>query len=456
MSDASHSDVLIVGAGVAGLAAAAALSANGATVTVIERKPFVGGRAYSYLHPALQETVDCQHVLLGCCTNLRHMASQAGVADRIRWYDELNFLEPGGRRSAIKPGTLPAPLHASLGFARAPMLSLRDKAGVATGLLQFMRGYPHADTDSFAAWLKHTGQTQRAIKHFWEPVIVGALNDGFENCSLKYAGQVFHEAFLKSPEGGRLGIPTLPLSEFFGEVARQCELRGTRFVLGRIVDTPVQRVGGKWFVHMDDVSYSADKLILAVPFEQIARLLPPEADLGLDLTPFRHAPITTLHLWFDREIAEYDHAVLLDTGIQWLFNKGRIRGTGAHYAELVISASHAELKTSREDLTANALHELASFFPRVREAKLLKHGILKEARATFSVTPGLDAHRPPQRTSCEGLYVAGDWTRTGWPSTMEGGVRSGYLAAEACSHRPGAFLQPDLPPAGLMKLIARA
>lgn len=454
MNIASHSDVLIVGAGVAGLAAAAALSADGAAVTVIDRKPFVGGRAYSYMHPALQEVIDCQHVLLGCCTNLRYMAAQAGVADRIRWYDELNFLEPGGRRSAIKPGALPAPLHASLDFARAPMLSLRDKAGVATGLLQFMRGYPHTDSASFAAWLKQTGQTSRAIKHFWEPVIVGALNDGFENCSLKYAGQVFHEAFLKSPEGGRLGIPTLPLSEFFGEVARQCEAQGTTFVLGRIVDTPVQRLDGKWFVHMDDASYSADNLILAVPFEQIQRLLPPEADLGLHLEPFRHAPITTLHLWFDREIADYDHAVLLDTSIQWLFNKGRIRNSGMHYAELVISASHAELKTSREDLTTNALRELASFFPRVREANLLKHGILKEARATFSVTPGLDAHRPSQKTACNRLFLAGDWTQTGWPSTMEGGVRSGYLAAEACANHPGAYLQPDLPPTGLMKLIA--
>ncbi|MBS1815855.1 MAG: FAD-dependent oxidoreductase [Acidobacteria bacterium] len=456
MNAATHSDVLIVGAGVAGLAAASALSGTGAgaRVTVVERKPFVGGRAYSYLHPALQERVDCQHVLLGCCTNLRYLAANAGVDDRIRWYDQLNFLEPNGRLSRIQPGAMPAPLHASFDFLRVPMLSVPDKVVIARGLLEFMRGYPLTDGQSFSAWLKRTGQTQRAIKHFWEPVIVGALNDRFENCSLRYAGQVFHEGFLKSAEGGRLGIPAIPLSEFFGEVAKKAEAQGTRFLLGKNVDTPVQRLDGRWWIHLEDESLSADALILAVPFEQVQRLLPPEVDLGLDLSRFTHAPITTLHLWFDREITDLDHAVLLDTGVQWLFNKGRIRRSGAHYVELVISASHAELHESRDEITQSALRELAMFFPAAKDAKLLKNGILKEARATFSVLPGLDAYRPQQTTQCEGLFLAGDWTRTGWPSTMEGGVRSGYLAAEAVTGNTSKFLQPDLPGQGLMRFLA--
>jgi zeta-carotene desaturase len=177
-------------------------------------------------------------------------------------------------------------------------------------------------------------------------------------------------------------------------------------------------------------------------------------ELTEKLANFIHAPITTVHLWWDRAITELDHAVLLDTGIQWMFNKSRIRQkTGEHYVELVISASAQELHEEREEIVQSALRELEMFFPRAREAKLLKSGVLKEARATFSVLPGLDADRPLARTEWPGLYLAGDWTRTGWPSTMEGAVRSGYLAAEAVAGKK--FMQPDLPAAGLMRLIAR-
>jgi zeta-carotene desaturase len=449
-------DVVIVGAGLAGLAAATALSSSGASVTVIDRKPFVGGRAYSYLHPALNEVVDCQHVLLGCCTNLRWLCEQAGLADKIRWYDQLNFLETNGNRSPIQPGTLPAPFHSAPAFLRAQMLSLGDKAVIARGLLDFMRGYPQDDSESFTSWLKRTGQTHRAIKHFWEPVIVGALNDGFENCSVKYAGQVFHEAFLKSAEGGRLGIPTLPLSEFYGEVARLAEMQGTQFLLSQSVDTPIQKLDGKWLIHLEETMLTAQDVIFAVPFEQVSRLLPVEANLSLDLSKFQHAPITTVHLWFDREITDLDHAVLLDTSIQWLFNKTRIRGLREQYVELVVSASHEELKEGREGIIARALKELEIFCPRIRNAVLLKSGILKEARATFSVTPGLDCFRPTQTTACEGLFLAGDWTRTDWPSTMEGAVRSGFLAAEAVMGKPGRFLRSDLKAEGLMRLLTES
>lgn len=453
MSTSSHADVIVVGAGPAGLAAATALSSAGAKVIVLERKPFVGGRAYSYLHPALQEVVDCQHVLLGCCTNLRYLLEDAGAGDFVQWYDELVFLEPNGRSSPIRPTSLPAPLHSSLDFLSAGMLSLVDKIGIARGLMHFMRGYPASDEESFANWLKRTGQSKRAVRHFWEPVIVGALNDGFENCSLRYAGQVFREAFLKSPEGGRLGIPTVPLSQLFGEVGRRAESQGAIFQLSCSVDTPLQQVDGQWTVHVEAGTYHAPNVVLAVPFEQVARLLPPDGGVSPELSAFRHAPITTLHLWFDREISPLPHAVLLDTGIQWLFNKSVIRKSAKPYLELVISASHGELRESREELITNALRELEMFFPAVKQAKLLKSGILKEARATFSVLPGLDQYRPDAVTPFEGLFLAGDWVKTGWPSTMEGGVRSGYLAAEAVAKAPGRFLQPDLPATGLMKLF---
>jgi squalene-associated FAD-dependent desaturase len=473
MSPEKHSDVLIIGAGLAGLSAAVALSAAGANVSLLERKPYVGGRAYSYPHPTLDEVIDSQHVLLGCCTNLIDLCRLSGADKHVRWYDRITFLEPGNpaKRSDIGPTFLPAPGHSSLSFLGASMLSLADKTRIALGLTEFLRGYPATDEEPFSAWLKRTKQTEHAIRHFWEPVIVGALNDSFERCSTRYAGQVFYESFLKSAKGGRLGIPTQPMSDFYAATAKLAEQQGTTLHLRTSIESIVRLADGRWQASgSGGTTHTADNLILALPFEQTARLLQtlPESDPArAQITPllshFVHAPITTLHLWFDREITPLDHAALLDTRIQWMFNKSRIRrdepsqqAVPGQYLELVISASFPELEQSRDQILSSALVELSSFFPAVRTATLLKSGILKEARATFSVTPGLDAYRPASATASPGMFLAGDWTRTGWPSTMESAVRSGRLAAEAMCEAAGKgqrFLSPDLPASGLMKLL---
>ncbi|MCU1321570.1 MAG: squalene-associated FAD-dependent desaturase [Acidobacteriaceae bacterium] len=451
---------MVVGGGLAGLAAAVALAGDGASVTLLERRPSFGGRAYSYEHPALAETVDSQHVVLGCCTNLLGLVGQAGAGELVRWYDELTFLEPGGRKSVMKPSGLPAPLHQAMSFLRAPMLGLKDKVGIAAGLLQFLRGYPAGDAESFATWLKRTGQTERAIRHFWEPVVVGALNDGFEQCSTKYAGKVFHETFLKSEVGGRLGIPAAPLTEFFEPVVALAERLGVTVKLKCGVDGLERRDGG-WVVRAEEREFVADTVVLATDFRQTRKLLDGVGGAGAiasDLERFVAAPITTVHLWYDRDVTEMDHAVLLDTRIQWVFAKSRIRRWGAErgsYLELVISASWAELGMGREEILASALRELELFFPKVREARLVKSGVLKEARATFSVVPGLDAFRPEQRTEWPGLFLAGDWTATEWPSTMEGAVRSGRLAAGAVVGEAGRFMATETPASGLMRWLNR-
>jgi zeta-carotene desaturase len=469
-------EVIVVGAGLAGLSAAVALSAAGTSVALLERKPYVGGRAYSYAHPALDEVIDSQHVLLGCCTNLIDLCQLAGADKHIRWYDTITFLEPRSegrlaRQTDLTPNFLPAPGHNTLSFLRAPMLSLADKSGIALGLLDFLRGYPETDDEPFSAWLTRTRQTQRAIRHFWEPVIVGALNDSFERCSTRYAGQVFHESFLKSAAGGRLGIPAQPLSEFYAAVAQLAQRQGTALHLRTSVDRierlqPVEGGQTLWQTTASDGSQlRARKLVLALPFEQTQRLvstLPEDSPQRQLIFPmmdhYIHAPITTVHLWFDRVITELDHAALLDTRIQWVFNKSRIRRfelqqpTEGQYLELVVSASFAELHQTREQILSSALEELAGFFPAVRQATLLKSGILKEARATFSVIPGLDRYRPAQDAPGAGLYLAGDWTNTGWPSTMEGAVRSGRLAAAAILNR--TCLTTDLAATGLMSLLA--
>ena len=459
-----HQDVVIVGGGVAGLSAAAALAGAGAKVTLLERRPYIGGRAYSYDHPALEETIDSQHVVLGCCTNILDLCQKAGMADMIRWYDELIFLEPTGRRTLLRSSSLPAPAHQAISFLRAPMLSLRDKAAIATGLARFLRGYPAHDTESFANWLKRTGQTDRAIRHFWEPVVVGALNDGFERCSVKYAGKVFHESFLRSPQAGCLGIPAAPLSEFFAPIAEFAQQQGVTVKLKSGVDSIEQAPDGHWQIQTATELYSASAVILASDFKQTRNLLAtlpsPATDAARQLEVFDQfipAPITTVHLWYDRDVTGLDHAVLLDTRIQWVFVKSRIRRWPVErgcYLELVISASWPELEMGREAILASALQEFETFFPVAKQAKLLKTSVLKEARATFSVTPGLDRYRPQQATPWPGLYIAGDWTATEWPSTMEGAVRSGRLAAGALTGDTHRFMAAEAPATGLMRLLS--
>jgi zeta-carotene desaturase len=215
-------------------------------VVLLERKPYVGGRAYSYLHPALNEVIDSQHVLLGCCTNLVDLCRLAGVEHKIRWYDAIPFLEPasdGGeaRRSDLVPGNLPSPAHSMVSFLGAPMLSARDKMGIARGLMEFMRGIPVTDDEAFSEWVKRTGQTQQAIKRFWEPIIVSTLNDTFERTSTRYAAKVMYESLLKSAEGGRMGVPTEPMSEFYAALVELAERQGAEVRLRASVEN-IERV----------------------------------------------------------------------------------------------------------------------------------------------------------------------------------------------------------------------
>jgi zeta-carotene desaturase len=455
--------VAIIGGGLAGLSAGSALADAGYHVELFERRPYLGGRASSYELPGTGEVVDnCQHVLLGCCTNLIDFYRRLGVEQQIRWYDEITFVLPGGKASVLKPGALPAPFHAAPSFLESTVLDLKDKLGIARAMLALVPMLPKDDGGNFQAWLERHGQTKQAVERFWAPVLVSALNEELERTSVRYAAMVFRDSFLKSAEAGRMGIPAVPLSDLYGTAAEYIEARGGKIHLRAAVDSLQAESDGVQLC-VGGEAVRADYAVLATPFNGIEKLLPgtPEMEpLRRDACSLQSSPITGIHLWFDREITPLEHAVLLERTIQWMFHKSKILATRrssaeqGSYVELVVSSSKTLVDKPRQEIIDLAVRELAEFFPIAREAKLTKATVIKEVHATFSPAPGSDAFRPPHTTPWPRLFLAGDWTATGWPATMEGAVRSGYGAAEALSGQK--FTVPDLPAKGLMRWFERS
>ncbi len=462
-SRTTPSTVAVVGGGLAGLSAACALAEAGFRVTLLERRPYLGGRASSYEHPGTGEVVDnCQHVLLGCCTNLVDFYRRTGVEEKIRWYDRLNFVEPGGRCSPMAPSALPAPFHNAPAFLRVPFLSLRDKLAIARAMLTLVASAPPDRGQSFLGWLRDHGQTPGAINRFWKVVLVSALNEDLDRMSVHYAAQVFRESFLKSAPAGRMGVPTVPLTELYGAGARYIEARGGEVRLRCALESFQPETATVRLVASDGES-TPDYVVMAVPFEALVKLLPSTAEadgVRAQLARFEASPITGIHFWFDREITSLDHAVLLDRTIQWMFHKSRIlsaRDEAGSYVELVVSSSKALVEKPRGEILELALRELKEFFPAAAQAQVLKATVIKEIHATYSALPRSDDYRPRTGTVWPRVFLAGDWTLSGWPATMEGAVRSGYLAAEAVVRAAGGstcFLVPDLPAKGLMRLFA--
>jgi zeta-carotene desaturase len=470
LRQSSEKTVTVVGGGVAGMSAACALAEAGLRVQLVERRGYLGGRASSYLHPGVGEVIDnCQHVLFGCCTNLIGFYRRIGVADRIRWTSEMTMIEPGGRRSALGPFglgpfSLPAPLHGLPKLLTAHAFTFADKLALGRAFGALMRPVPADSTESLGAWLKRNGQTKGALDRFWRLVIASALNADIDSIALPYAAKVIRELFMNSAEAGSMGMSTVPLSELYTGAQAFLEQRGSSVHFNTNVESAEwDEENAQWTLATRNGTLTSDLLVLALPFEATAQLLPrmPPSEgadqLARQLERHEHWPICSVHLWFDREITELDHAVLLDREIHWMYNKSRLQPwRKGNYLELVVSASRLFAQLSREQAIAQAIRELAEFFPAVAMAKLEKAALVKEMRATFGVPPGIDAARPTSVSPWPNCFLAGDWTATGWPSTMESAARSGHLAAEAVSMaigEPRTILNPDLKPRGLMRLV---
>ena len=421
--------VLIAGGGLAGLASAAALGQAGYQVDLLESRAFLGGRATSY--PIQDEVIDnCQHVLVRCCVNLLDFYSRLGVSDAIQFHRSFHFIEPGGRVSTLERGHLPAPLHFTGSFAGLDFLSITEKLAVGRAMMAIMteRG-TRTDLDRITMldWLREKGQPERAISRFWNQVLVSAINEELDRMAASHGFQVFSLAFMASRDSYEMGIPAVPLGELYGEAA------WSRMPNVRIhLRTPVERMAADG-VTAGGRQWTAGAYICALPFERVNAVVP---EAGLNFAGWDHSPITGIHLWFDRAVTDLPHATLLDRTMQWFFNKDAGR-----YLQVVVSASRSLVEMSRQDVIDLALRELGEFLPLVREARLEKAHVVKEVRATFSAKPGLK--RPGAASRVPRLFFAGDWIDTGWPATMEGAVRGGYMAAEAIAGR-GRFVLPDI------------
>jgi zeta-carotene desaturase len=474
-STPSQPTVAIAGGGLAGLAAACALSDIGFHVTLFEKRPFLGGRASSYEHPGTGEVVDnCQHVLFRLCTNLVEFYERIGVADQIRWYDQMTFIEPGGRTSTMNSSFLPAPMHTAPSFLQFSFLSAADKLAIARALVPLTLRVQQDTGQSFQEWLDHHGQTKNAVERFWKAILISALSEDLDRISVSAAAQVVRES-MKSPGARQMGVPALPLTELYNAAGEYVRARGGVLHFRCPVDTFSATQGAPVTVRARGVGNagsseeSFDYLVIALPFDALDRVLPdsPESvPLREQISHFENSPITGIHLWFDRQISDLDHAVLLDRTIQWMFHKSRLQpirtqssngNSRGSYIELVVSSSKSLIEKSRSEIVELALAEVREFFPEARSANLVKSTVIKEVNATYSPRPGIDAHRPSATTGWQRIFLAGDWTATGWPATMEGAVRSGYRAAEALARAAGKeahFLSPDLPATGLMRLFS--
>jgi squalene-associated FAD-dependent desaturase len=443
----SSKNVIVIGGGLAGLAAGVALADAGCRVRLFEQRPYLGGRATSYVLPNGEHVDNCQHVTLGCCTNLEDFYRRVGSAGKIKFFDRLVFLDPQGMTGIMKADFLPAPVHMTGSFLFFAPLAYPDKLSIARALaaILFAGGRPKdayaGDPVSMLAWLQRHKQTSTAIERFWRVVLVSALNEELDRTDARFGIDVFWKAFLANRTGYRIGVPSVPLAELYegcriaiekkgGEVILRSPVRSLRFENGALKAALFD--GGR--------EESGDSFILALPHDRTAELLSKEIRFAnpslAHLDKFKVSPITGVHFWFDRVVTHEPFITLLDTQTQWIFNKTALYGKEdpaapdrGQYLQLVISASYALVRKSREEIIELCLKEVRQAMPGAREAQLLKATVIKEAAATFSPEPGVDQWRPSQETKTPGLFLAGDWTATGWPATMEGAVRSGEAAA---------------------------
>ncbi|MFF7200177.1 hydroxysqualene dehydroxylase HpnE [Streptomyces sp. NPDC008141] len=433
---------VVIGGGLAGITAALQLADAGVGVTLVEGRPRLGGLAFSFQRGAL--TVDNgQHVYLRCCTAYRWFldrvdgAALAPLQDRLD-VPVLDVARAGGPRlGRLRRTALPVPLHLAASLATYPHLSLAERASVGRAALALGRldpADPALDGIDFATWLGRHGQSQRTIEALWDLVGVATLNATAPHASMGLAAMVFKTGLLSEPGAADIGWARVPLGDLHDTLARKAlDSAGVRTELSTRVRAVSRADHGRWHVDIAGERLEADTVVLAVAQREAHDLLPEGAVEDPDrLLDIGTAPILNIHVVYDRKVLRRPFFTALGTPVQWVFDRTEASGlTEGQYLALSQSAAQDEIDTPVAELRARYLPELERLLPAACGAQVRDFFVTRERTATFAPSPGVGRLRPGARTRVPGLYLAGAWTATGWPATMEGAVRSGFSAAGA-------------------------
>ncbi|MBC2865488.1 FAD-dependent oxidoreductase [Streptomyces mexicanus] len=457
---------VVVGGGLAGLTAALSLADAGVRVTLLEGRPRLGGLAFSFRRGDL--TVDNgQHVYLRCCTAYRWFLDRIGGADLAPLQDRLDVpvldaARPEGRRlGRLRRDPLPVPLHLGRSLASYPHLSLAERARVGRAALALKAldpADPALDTQDFGSWLAAHGQSARAVEALWDLVGVATLNATASDASLGLAAMVFKTGLLSDPGAADIGWARVPLGELHDRLARKAlDSAGVRTEVRTRVTSVSLQDNGRFVVQVPGETLIADAVVLAVPQREAHALLPEGAlDAPERLLEIGTAPILNVHVVYDRTVLTAPFVAAIGTPVQWIFDRTEASGLKhGQYLALSQSVAHQDIDAPVAELRERYLPELRRLLPLARDAQVRDFFVTRERTATFAPSPGVGRLRPGARTKAPGLYLAGAWTATGWPATMESAVRSGVSAADAALSalgrpRPSRLFTFEEAPPGLV------
>jgi hydroxysqualene dehydroxylase len=425
--------VVVAGGGLAGIAAAIEASALGARVTLVERRPYLGGKAFSFTEPGTGVEIDNgQHVHLGCCTAYTALLARLGTIGLTTLQESLHVdvRDRAGRHGVLTERRLPPPLHMAPAFLRYGLLSPAERGRAAAALTALAAlgpaGRDALDDITFGEWLRDHGQRDAAIERFWDVVVLPTCNDRSDRVSAALAAFVVTEGLMRTRGGAAIGWSRVGLSQLVdAPTRRQVSHAGGDVLTGRAV----ARAHAGGVVLDDGREMAADAVVLALPPARAQAVCPAALPVDPDLG---HSPIVNVHLWYDRPVLDRPMLAVVDSPVQWMFDRTAMTGEGApgQHVGLSLSGAHAEMGVPRADLAEAMDREVRALFPGSR-AVLGTWAVTKDPRATFAPSPGQASRRPGPMTPLPGVVLAGAWTATGWPATMEGAVRSGLMAVRA-------------------------